>query len=156
MNATNNCLLCRETGGEALFADAKLRVVRVDDADGDRYPGFCRVIWNAHVKEMTDLAGADRAHFMDAVFCLEAALRTALIPEKINLASLGNITPHLHWHVIPRYIGDTTFPKPIWAPPNDVSAAGQLDTLAEQQQAEVAVSKNAAWVAAVKQAFNQS
>jgi len=37
-------------------------------------------------------------------------------PTKINLASLGNVVPHLHWHVIPRWADDTHFPDPIWAP----------------------------------------
>jgi diadenosine tetraphosphate (Ap4A) HIT family hydrolase len=36
-------------------------------------------------------------------------------PDKINLASLGNVVPHLHWHVIPRWRDDSHFPAPIWA-----------------------------------------
>jgi diadenosine tetraphosphate (Ap4A) HIT family hydrolase len=38
-------------------------------------------------------------------------------PDKINLASLGNMTPHLHWHVIPRFKQDKHFPQPIWGVP---------------------------------------
>ncbi|MEW6313864.1 MAG: HIT family protein [Pseudomonadota bacterium] len=106
-----NCELCLSAGGEVLWRDAALRVVLVDDAD---YPGFCRVIWNAHVREMTDLATAEREHLMRAVFTVEAALRELLEPDKINLASLGNVTPHLHWHVIPRFRGDPHFPNPVW------------------------------------------
>jgi diadenosine tetraphosphate (Ap4A) HIT family hydrolase len=36
-------------------------------------------------------------------------------PDKINLASLGNVVPHLHWHVIPRFADDAHFPSPVWA-----------------------------------------
>ncbi|MFN8738217.1 MAG: HIT family protein [Betaproteobacteria bacterium] len=89
-----------------------LRVVLVDDAD---HPGFSRVIWNAHVREMTDLQPPQIARLMDAVFAVEHAVRTVLAPHKINLASLGNLTPHLHWHVIPRYETDAHFPRPVWA-----------------------------------------
>jgi diadenosine tetraphosphate (Ap4A) HIT family hydrolase len=32
----------------------------------------------------------------------------------MNLASLGNVTPHLHWHVIPRFADDSHFPQPVW------------------------------------------
>jgi diadenosine tetraphosphate (Ap4A) HIT family hydrolase len=123
-----------------LFSAEKLRVVRVlpaDDADAARYPGFCRVIWNDHVREMSDLSAEDRASFMVAVFRVEAALRQSLQPFKVNLASLGNMTPHLHWHVIPRYRDDATFPKPIWAQPNPVPSHPQLATLASQQSAQV-------------------
>ena len=86
-------------------------MVLVDDA---HYPGFCRVIWNAHVQEMTDLPAADRTLLMDAVWQVESALRETMAPDKINLASLGNMTPHLHWHVIPRFADDAHFPAPVW------------------------------------------
>jgi diadenosine tetraphosphate (Ap4A) HIT family hydrolase len=141
MTTAHDCVLCREPGGEVLFANAKLRIVRVTDADQAHYPGFCRVIWNAHVKEMTDLAPEDRALVMKTVFKLETTLRAALQPEKINLASLGNITPHLHWHVIPRYRDDAAFPNPIWVAP----AAKQVGTLASSFTA-----RDTSWTQAVR------
>jgi diadenosine tetraphosphate (Ap4A) HIT family hydrolase len=36
-------------------------------------------------------------------------------PLKVNVASLGNVVPHLHWHIIPRYADDAHFPAPVWA-----------------------------------------
>ena len=97
------CELCEQTGGELLWQDAACRVVR---AAAPGYPGFCRVIWNAHIREMTDLEQKERAHLMHVVFAVEAALRELLNPHKVNLASFGNVTPHLHWHVIPRFTHD--------------------------------------------------
>ena len=111
MNGNPVCELCDQVGGTLLWQDDRCRVVLVGDAD---YPGFCRVIWRQHVKEMTDLSVADREHLMATVFAVEAAIREVLQPEKINLASLGNLTPHLHWHVIPRYLHDKHFPQPVW------------------------------------------
>lgn len=107
------CEYCVEVGGEQLWADQDCRVVLAPEPE---FPGFCRVIWQRHVKEMSDLARAERQHFMAVVFALEDVLRDLLRPEKINLASLGNMTPHLHWHVIPRFADDSRFPAPIWAP----------------------------------------
>ena len=106
-----SCDLCETVGGELLWQDAHCRVVLVNDPD---YAGFCRVIWRQHVREMTDLGEEQRAHFMSVVFAVEEVLRAELKPEKINLASLGNMTPHLHWHVIPRFSDDKHFPNPIW------------------------------------------
>jgi len=105
------CELCQGPGGEVVWQDALCRVVRVEAAD---YPGFCRVIWNSHVGEMTDLPSADRRHLMTLVFAVEAAVRSLLRPDKVNLASLGNMVPHVHWHVIPRRRDDRHFPQPIW------------------------------------------
>lgn len=107
------CLLCQPQGETVLWRDTRVRVVLVADPD---HPGFCRVIWNAHVREMTDLADSDRNHLMNVVYVVEQALRDMVAPEKINLASLGNQVPHLHWHVIPRFIDDAHFPNPVWAP----------------------------------------
>lgn len=105
------CELCTEAGGKLLWQDAQCRVVRIDEP---AYPGFCRVIWQAHIREMTDLNESERSHLMRIVFAVEAALRNLLKPNKINLASLGNMTPHLHWHVIPRFENDPHFPQPVW------------------------------------------
>ncbi|MDB5765738.1 MAG: Diadenosine tetraphosphate (Ap4A) hydrolase-liker family hydrolase [Collimonas fungivorans] len=107
-----DCELCNGDGGEILLRAERFRVVLVDDA---QYPGFCRVIWHDHVKEMTDLPVADRSTLMAAVCKVESVVRAVMQPEKINLASLGNMTPHLHWHVIPRYPDDAHFPSPVWA-----------------------------------------
>lgn len=106
-----SCELCDQIGGTLIWQDDFCRVVLVEDID---YPGLCRVIWNRHIKEMTDLSSPDRQHFMTTVFTVEEALREVLQPDKINLASLGNLTPHLHWHIIPRYRHDKHFPQPIW------------------------------------------
>ena len=108
------CELCDTPGGELVWQDERCRVVLAAETG---YPGFCRVIWAAHVKEMTDLPASDRAHFMRIVFAVEATLRELMRPDKINLASLGNLVPHLHWHVIPRFADDPHFPAPIWATP---------------------------------------
>jgi diadenosine tetraphosphate (Ap4A) HIT family hydrolase len=98
--------------GAVLWRGAALSVVQVDDA---AYPGFCRVVWHQHVKEMTDLSEAERSDMMRAVWQVELAVRDTMAPDKVNLASLGNMTPHLHWHVIPRFGDDAQFPDPLWA-----------------------------------------
>lgn len=109
-----SCPLCEAPSERILWRDGDCRVIRVEDPD---YPGFCRVIWNAHVAEMTDLPPAARERLMHVVFATEQVLRDEFRPHKINLASLGNQVPHLHWHVIARERDDRHFPQPIWAPP---------------------------------------
>ncbi len=114
-----NCELCVTEGGALLWRDEFCRVVRADMAD---YPDFLRVIVNRHVREMTDLEPVDRARLMQAVFACEAVLRETCRPHKINLASLGNAVPHVHWHVIARHADDRHFPDAIWSAPRRASA----------------------------------
>lgn len=106
------CALCAQAGGEVLWDDGFARVVLADEPD---HPGFCRVILNSHRKEMTDLAEVERTRVMAMVFAVEALLRELLQPDKVNLASLGNRVPHVHWHVIPRFSGDAHFPASVWS-----------------------------------------
>lgn len=105
------CELCAQPGGTVLWQDAECRVVRVADPD---YPGFCRVIWQAHVRELSDLDPASQLRLMRIVIAVESTVRQLFAPDKINLASFGNMVPHLHWHVIPRWRDDRHFPEPIW------------------------------------------
>ncbi|MBA4340918.1 MAG: HIT domain-containing protein [Methylibium sp.] len=106
------CPLCQEAGGLPVFESALWRVVRVVDAP--EFPAFYRLIWQAHVAEFSDLPAAQRQQCMEAVTAIEQVLREALAPTKINLATLGNVVPHLHWHVIARFDWDSHFPQPIW------------------------------------------
>jgi diadenosine tetraphosphate (Ap4A) HIT family hydrolase len=111
---TDTCGLCAPENERVLWSDTRCRVILVDQPD---YPGFCRVIWRAHVTEMTELEPADRSRLMEVVFALESALRATVAPDKVNVASLGNQTPHLHWHVVPRWSDDPNFPATVWSPP---------------------------------------
>lgn len=106
-----SCDLCAAAGGSLLWRDEKCRIVRVREPG---YSGYLRVIWHAHVREMTDLDAAARDHLMGIVFSVEKVLRETLKPVKVNLASFGNMTPHLHWHVIARFEDDPHFPEPVW------------------------------------------
>jgi len=108
---SQSCELCSNAGGAILWQSALCRVVRVDDP---YYPGFCRVIWSDHVREMSDLEASRQMLLMRVVFAVESVLRRLFSPDKINLASFGNMVPHVHWHIIPRWLDDRHFPEPVW------------------------------------------
>jgi diadenosine tetraphosphate (Ap4A) HIT family hydrolase len=105
------CYFCENAGGEVLWEDDACRAVWAYEPD---HPGTCRVIWDKHVKEMTELKPGERDRLMRVVLAVEQALLAVVQPDKINLASLGNQVPHVHWHVIPRFLDDPHFPNPVW------------------------------------------
>ncbi|MES2500933.1 MAG: HIT family protein [Pseudomonadota bacterium] len=107
----SDCDLCKPSPHQILWQDDFCRVVLLNDVD---YPAYCRVELLEHIKEMTDLAPHQRARTMKIVFAVELALREITHADKINLASLGNKTPHVHWHVIPRFEHDKHFPNSYW------------------------------------------
>lgn len=110
-----------------MWQDELCRVVLVEDRD---HAGFCRVILNRHVSEMTDLDAATRQRLMCVVFATEQALRELMQPDKINLASLGNRVAHLHWHVIARFADDKHFPDSIWSEARRTGALRRVDAAA--------------------------
>ncbi len=97
------------------------------------------MIWNEHVAEFSDLDPAARDRVMLAVYAVERAIRRVLQPAKVNLASLGNQVPHVHWHVIPRFSNDAHFPLPIWAPRQRTVS----EALLSQRRARATLLRNA-------------
>ncbi|MFN3414729.1 MAG: HIT family protein [Caldimonas sp.] len=105
------CELCHQPAGRLVARLPGWRVVRVDD---EAFPAFYRLICREHVSEMSDLSSAEQRRCLAWMMAIEAVLRRELAPAKINLASLGNVVPHLHWHVIARFGWDSHFPQPVW------------------------------------------
>lgn len=130
-----NCVLCKDElkpeEGQIIWRGDDCRVILVNDPD---LPGFCRVIWNRHVAEMTDLSHGERDHLMALVFAVEEALRHVMHPDKVNIATLGNMVPHIHWHVIPRFRDDAFFPGSAWSQKTQETPKSVIDS--RKQKAE--------------------
>ena len=112
MSKHAGCVLCEGPGGVVIFDSPKFRLIRAEEPG---FPAFYRLVWQEHVAEFSDLSADDRALCMDAVVRAESCVREFLKPDKMNLATLGNAVPHLHWHVIARFRWDSHFPGAVWA-----------------------------------------
>jgi len=121
------CLLCESHGGLLVFKSAQFRVIQAVEAG---FPAFYRVVWNAHIAEFSDLSVEERSACMNVVAAVEHVLREQLNPTKINLAALGNVVSHLHWHVIARFDWDSHFPGSVWGSAQRVVDAEKLAQLA--------------------------
>src|SRR4051812_4416003 len=104
------CPLCEGTGGHLVFQGEKFRLIRAHEAG---FPAFWRVVWQDHIAELSDLDESDRHDCVDLLVAVEQVVRRELQPTKINLAALGNVVPHLHWHLIARFEWDSHFPAPV-------------------------------------------
>lgn len=120
------CPLCETDGGVLVHRSQRWRVIRAEEA---HFPAFYRVVWQDHVVELSDLSDADRTECLAVVVAVERVLREQLSPVKINLAALGNVVPHLHWHVIARFASDSHFPDPVWSAPRHAADPDRLAAL---------------------------
>ncbi|HEX3141641.1 MAG TPA: HIT family protein [Rhizobacter sp.] len=121
-----NCPLCEDAGGLLLWTQGDWRVVRVLD---EQFPAYYRVIAQRHLAEFSQLLSAERHRCMELVCAIERVLVERLQPTKVNLAALGNMVPHLHWHVIARFEWDSHFPQPIWGTKQREVAPAALNRL---------------------------
>jgi diadenosine tetraphosphate (Ap4A) HIT family hydrolase len=120
------CPLCDAPGGRLVVQAPRWRLVHADEAG---FPAFYRVVWNEHAREFSQLSPAERAECIEVAVRVEEAMLRHLRPTKVNLATLGNAVPHLHWHVIGRFDWDSHFPGPVWAQalrPRDDVKLGEL------------------------------
>lgn len=109
--SANSCDLCQDSLYPILWSNSQFRIILVNDQG---LKGYCRLEAIKHIKEISDLPEAVFSQVFNILYIIEKALIFVLRPEKINLASLGNQTPHLHWHIIPRFLDDSFYPNSIW------------------------------------------
>ena len=78
------------------------------------YPWFILVPQRPEVREIFELAAADRSLLMDEVTAVSQAVADVFAADKLNVAALGNLVPQLHVHVIGRFRADPAWPAPVW------------------------------------------
>ncbi|MGH8906200.1 MAG: HIT family protein [Egibacteraceae bacterium] len=82
--------------------------------------GYTVVIWRGrHVTEPTELSAEEASgYWLEALRVAKALLRH-YEPLKMNYETLGNSLPHLHTHLIPRYLADPAPGRPFPLPVSD-------------------------------------
>jgi diadenosine tetraphosphate (Ap4A) HIT family hydrolase len=103
--------------------DADLRVIELEHSlvvlNRDQYfPGYTLLFTRQHATELFHLDRSVRIGLMEEVSCVAGALFGVFRPDKINYELLGNMVPHIHWHLVPRYSREPLWPRPIWAEPH--------------------------------------
>jgi diadenosine tetraphosphate (Ap4A) HIT family hydrolase len=84
-------------------------------AKNQTYRGQCVLMFDPrHAARPDQLSADERAAFSRDLYDAQGAIMRVLAPDHINIESLGNVVPHLHWHIIPRYIGDARWGGPVW------------------------------------------
>jgi diadenosine tetraphosphate (Ap4A) HIT family hydrolase len=100
-------------------------------ARNQTYRGHCLLILDLrHASRPSELSAQEWLQFCADLHTAETAITRTLAPDHINIAALGNLSPHLHWHIIPRYRDDPRWGAPIWL----TQACDMLDTRLDTQE----------------------
>ena len=134
MTTPENCIMCRRWED-----DSDLRIIELKHSyvilNRDQFfPGYTLLFTKTHVTELFHLERDVRSELIEEVSRVAAALHDAFHPEKINYELLGNMVPHMHWHLVPRFTSDPLWPRPIWAEahPEAVLTSGDYRQRIEQ------------------------
>jgi diadenosine tetraphosphate (Ap4A) HIT family hydrolase len=76
--------------------------------------GYCILISKKHYKEMTDIPAPEQEEIFQEMMTASKLIEKSFGPDKMNMCSLGNVVPHVHWHFFPRYKSDPEFSNPPW------------------------------------------
>ncbi len=116
--ARDACPICVEGAGSERGEDpllvARLRTGYVRLASNQYFAGSTFFVACRCVREVFHLPAPDRARHLEELCEVAAAVDEAFRPQKLNIESLGNGVPHLHWWITPRYLTDARPNAPIW------------------------------------------
>jgi len=130
------CVMCDKYGrSDGPLHIADLNLSRVFLHEDQFFPGYVLLVLRRHVTELYDLAAAERATLMEEVSRVAQALARVFRPVKMNYELLGNMVPHVHWHLVPRLPTDPALRAPIWtvdhqaAPLAPAAARERIETI---------------------------
>lgn len=116
--ANRHCGICglieRCRAGE--FADfiAELPHSFVILGDAQFYRGYCVLLAKRHAREIHLMPPDEARALLDETVAVGRAIDAVAAPYKLNYECLGNVEPHVHWHVFPRYEADEMRSAPVW------------------------------------------
>ena len=111
------CYLCvpRPANNEYRLEIAQLSISTLYLFRDQRFRGYSLLIFDAqHATSLEQLDEAEYGAYMLDLRSAATAIRHAFNPDHLNYECLGNSTPHLHWHIVPRYKNDPRWGQPIW------------------------------------------
>jgi len=77
---------------------------------------WLKIFVRRSVREFSDCTDEEKQAVWHALDVIEKEMLRYYRPEKINIASFGNMVPQVHWHIMARFKEDSYFPEPMWGP----------------------------------------
>jgi diadenosine tetraphosphate (Ap4A) HIT family hydrolase len=101
-----DCLYCRKDPRltDLMIEIAPLQVSTLYLFKEQTYHGRCIVAYRGHVNELYELPASELGLFMQDVARAAKAMKTAFNPAKINYGAYSDKLPHLHVHLVPKYV----------------------------------------------------
>ncbi len=99
---------------KTVFPTIELPLLRIETEQSE-IP-WLKVFVRREVKEFSGCTDMEKNAVWEALDVIEKEMLSYYRPEKINIASFGNMLPQVHWHIMARFREDSFFPEPMWGP----------------------------------------
>ena len=96
------------------FLIVKLKLCQVRLINNSDFSWLILIPQQANLVEITDLSDINYKLLNKEIKLVATALQKAISPDRLNIATIGNVVSQLHFHIIARYKNDKLFPKPVW------------------------------------------
>lgn len=105
-NPLPDCFYCRKDQrlDELMIEVAPLGVSTLYLFKEQTHQGRCVVAYQGHINELFELPDSEVALFMQDVAHAARAIQAAFHPAKINYGAYSDKLPHLHFHLVPKYV----------------------------------------------------
>lgn len=115
----NNCPMCLRWEEDSALRIAEMTHSYVILNRDQFFPGYTLLFTKNHVTELFHLDKTIRGELTEEISHVAEALFNVFQPSKINYELLGNMVPHMHWHLVPRFSSEALWPRPIWSEPHE-------------------------------------
>lgn len=75
---------------------------------------WVKVFTKRKIKEFSECTLEEKTEIFRMIDIIEKLMLEYFKADKINIASFGNVLPHVHWHIMARFKSDSYFPEPMW------------------------------------------
>lgn len=101
--------------------------------DSQFFRGYTLFYCKAPAPDLEDLPRELRFEFLREMALVSQAVASVVKPHKMNVESLGNMVPHLHFHLFPRFLEEDEPTKPVWlcAPQGEAAKKYAFDAARE-------------------------
>ena len=98
---------------DSLFI-ANLELCQCRLMDNSDFPWVILIPMLDNIVEITDLSTNEFNQLNLETLKVARIMRAEFNPDKLNIATLGNVVSQMHVHIVARFKNDNLFPKPVW------------------------------------------
>ena len=104
-----NCAFCEHEGASTKTPIKAYTHWRIELYTSQYYLGRCAIILNRHIEDLFDISEQEQLELFSITKQLRNSIKQAFETDMLNYASQGNVVPHVHLHIIPRYKNPVNF-----------------------------------------------